>query len=311
MDKAVEKNIFDDIVPEESWMTGETIEHLNVAMNKYIEKEHVQIRAIIIDGLEKYRDKVSRKLRQHGDPYIKYKNQRITSPAVIDTANIIIQSGCYENLILYLSCDAWEEEVGRTEICEMLNALLVKWMSVDKQLWVPYEWERVKDPRVLEELRDLAMDYCLSVKELTQIIELIEKKQREIQIDVHEYIEWRQRPEATEEQKKEVDYNKKHIRTQITNFIIDDAVNHDFFDESMTKFLIDPTDEDREDHLSCELILEKFFKRWLLHDKRIWDKKKLEQTLNWIVDKEGNYKHIWEDPEDEDLEGNMLHPTEE
>ena len=213
----------------------------------------------IIDAFDEKWEKVSGKIRSHSSPYRLYKFQSFVPEEVKNTIQRSKDLGWWKELTDDL-IKSHINEVDTELANKIITQALTRWMRVDMQLWFPYAWENIKDKKILDALNELSFDYCLGRKELNQIIELIEKNQKFIQEIVEEYIS-----------SGLIECNKKETREAIADDVMQEF--QDFLEYEM-EFLIN-SKRDEED---CETILLKFFKIWLVMDKRMWTGVKLEQV---------------------------------
>ena len=240
----------------------------------------------IIEELVRNRKRISDILRSY-EQY--YKPNSPPPQEVVETSKKALNLGIFDESIKGL-IQINQNKIDTKKAKEIFNIILIKWMVIDGTLWVPYEWEKIKDPKILEALTEIALDYCIGAKEMKQILELIEKYQKWIQEQVFGAYGWN---EDIKKDKTRNEYSKKENREAITNEVIKEFVDSGFLSDEL-EFLIDPKDKDREDEESCEIIMERFLKTWLIMDKRIWTGKRLEEIL--VLDADDKYVLI--DPED-------------
>jgi len=247
----------------------------------------------IIEELLRNRKKISDILRSY-ECY--YKPHSPSPPEVVETSKKALNLGIFDESIEGL-IQINQNKIDTKKAKEILNIILIKWMVVDKTLWVPYEWERIKDPKILELFTEIALDYCIGSKEMKQILELIEKEQKWIQEQVFDEYGWN---EDVKKDKTRNEYSKKENREAITNEVIREFIDSGFLSGQL-EFLIDPKDKDREDEESCEIIMERFLKTWLVMDKRIWTGQRLEQIQifdtienKWALIDPEDYIDEWE-----------------
>lgn len=233
-------------------------EEINKSLDTWFQPE-CGSRDVIIDAFDEKWEKVSDKIRSHSSPYRLYKFQRFVPEEVKNTIQSSKDLGWWKVLIDEL-IKSHKNEVDTELANEIITQALTRWMRVDMQLWFPYKWEKIRDKKILDALQELSFDYCLGKRELNQIIELIEKNQKFIQELVEEYIS-----------SGLIEYNKKETRESIADDVMQEF--QDFLEYEM-EFLIN-SKRDEED---CETILLKFFKIWLVMDKRMWTGVKLEQV---------------------------------
>lgn len=289
MDKAVEDTAYpwDDLEEE-------VVDELYNVIDQYFPPENYENKEdyhdtcfLILDQLNENKQRISDILRS----YEQYYKPNTPSPQeVIETSQKTLNLGILEKLIEGL-IQINQNKIDTKKAKEILNIILIKWMVIDRTLWVPYEWEKIKDPKILEAFTEIALDYCIGAKEIKQILEVIEKQQKWIQEQVfYEYI-WN---EDIRDDKTRNEYSKKENREAITNEVIKEFVDGGFLSGQL-EFLIDPEDKEREDEESCEIIMERFLKTWLVMDKRIWTGERLEQIQIYDI-REGKWALI--DPED-------------
>ena len=288
MDKAVEDTSY-------PWgdLDEEVVDELYDVIDQYFPPENYENKEdyhdtcyLIISELEKNKQKLSDILRKY-EQY--YKPNSPSPQEVVETSKKALNLGIFDELTREM-IEQYKNKIDTERAKEILKGILVRWMCADRTLWVPYEWERIKDPKILEALTEIALDYCIGAKEMKQILELIEKNQKWIQEQVFGEYGWN---EDIKKDKTGNEYSKKENREAITNDVIKEFVDSGFLSGQLD-FLIDPKDKQREDEESCEIIMERFLKTWLIMDKRIWTGKRLEEIL--VLDADDKYVLI--DPED-------------
>ena len=233
-------------------------EEINKSLDTWFQPE-CGSRDDIIDAFNRKWKEVSDKIRSYSSPYRLYKFQSFVPCEVVDTIQRTKNLGWWNELTNDLIKNH-KNEVDTELANEIITQALTRWMRVDMQLWFPYKWECIKDKKILDALNELSFDYGLGRSELRQIIELIEKNQKFIQEIVEEYIS-----------SGLIEYNKKETREAIADDVMQEF--QDFLEGEM-EFLINS----RRDEEDCETILLKFFKIWLVMDKRMWTGVKLEQV---------------------------------
>lgn len=298
MDKAVEDN-------PNSWseLQSEVVDELYDVIDQYFPPENYENKEdyydtcyLITSELGKNKQKLSDLLRKYErhykapGSYSVYMRSGNSGNEVEETSKKALNLGIFDDLISEM-IEQYKNKIDTERAKEILKGILVRWMRADRTLWVPYEWERIKDPKILESFTEIALDYCIGAKEMRKIIEIIEKEQKWIQEQVFDEYGWN---EDIKEDKTRNEYSKKENREEITNEVIREFIDSGFLSGDL-EFLIDPKDKEREDEESCEIIMERFLKTWLIMDKRIWKGERLEQIQ--IYDAEF---HQWAliDPED-------------
>ncbi len=255
-------------------------EEINKSLDTWFQPE-CGSRDDIIDAFNRKWKEVSDKIRSYSSPYRLYKFQSFVPCEVVDAIQRTKNLGWWNELTNDL-IKKHKNEVDTELANEIITQALTRWMRVDMQLWFPYKWECIKDKKIIDALNELSFDYGLGRSELRQIIVLIEENQKWIQELVYAEFGWN---EDIKNDKSLNEYAKKEIRLKITNSVIEEFIGGDWLIGKMD-FLIDPNDKDREDEESCEIIVEKFFRTWLVMDKRIWTGEKLEQVLMVDYEKE-------------------------
>jgi len=233
-------------------------EEINKSLDKWFQPG-CGSRDTIINAFDIKWKEVSDKIRSYSSPYRLYKFQSFVPYEVVDAIQRTKNLGWWNELTNDLIKNH-KNEVDTELANEIITQALTRWMRVDMQLWFPYKWECIKDKKILDALNELSFDYGLGRSELSQIIELIEKNQKFIQEIVEEYIS-----------SGLIEYNKKETREAIADDVMQEF--QDFLEGEM-EFLINS----RRDEEDCETILLKFFKIWLVMDKRMWTGVKLEQV---------------------------------
>ena len=288
MDKAVE-----DLSYPWGDLNEEVVDELYDVIDQYFPPENYENKEdyhdtcyLIISELEKNKQRLSDILRK----YEQYYKPNSPSPhEVVETSKKALNLGIFDELTREM-IEQYKNKIDTERAKEILKGILVRWMCADRTLWVPYEWERIKDPKILEALTEIALDYCIGAKEIKQILEIIEKEQKWIQEKVFDEYVWN---EDVRKDKTRNEYSKKENREAITNEVIREFVDSGSLSGQLD-FLIDPKDKQREDEESCEIIMERFLKTWLIMDKRIWTGERLEQIQ--VLDADNKYVLI--DPED-------------
>ena len=220
----------------------------------------------IIDAFDEKWEKVSGKIRSHSSPYRLYKFQSFVPEEVKNTIQRSKDLGWWKELTDDL-IKSHINEVDTELANKIITQALTRWMRVDMQLWFPYAWENIKDKKILDALNELSFDYGLGRTELSQIIVMIERYQKWVQELLEDYIS-----------SGLIEYNKKETREAIADEVLLEFQN---FLEGEMGFLIN-SKRDEED---CKTIILKFFKTWLVMDKRMWTGVKLEQVLMVNSDK--------------------------
>jgi hypothetical protein len=234
-------------------------EEINKSLDKWFQPG-CGSRDTIINAFDIKWKEVSDKIRGYGGAYLLYKFQSCVPGEVENTIQRTKDLGWWKELTNDL-IKSHKNEVDTELANEIITQSLTRWMRVDMQLWFPYEWEKIKDKKILDALNELSFDYGLGRAELSQIILLIEENQKWVQELLEDYIS-----------SGLIEYNKKETREAIADEVLLEFEN---FLEGEMGFLIN-SKRDEED---CETIILKFFKMWLVMDKRMWTGVKLEQVL--------------------------------
>lgn len=258
MDKTIKPN-------PPSRIGGLVREEINKSLDKWFQPG-CGSRDTIIDTLDNRWKEVSDKIRSYESAYRLYKFQTFVPCEVTNTIQITKDLGWWKELTDDL-IKSHKNEVDTELANEIITQALTRWMRVDMQLWFPYAWENIKDKKILDALNELSFDYGLGRTELSQIIVMIERYQKWVQELLEDYIS-----------SGLIEYNKKETREAIADEVLLEFQN---FLEGEMGFLIN-SKRDEED---CKTIILKFFKTWLVMDKRMWTGVKLEQVLMVNSDK--------------------------